>query len=85
MGIDRLRFDETAVLVFRIVLWTAVAGLIGWYALQRYLSMLLLALRLSERSTCARCGTYGRYRLIGATARSMTVSCRNCEREWTIE
>ncbi|MGH8741978.1 MAG: hypothetical protein ACREUN_13760 [Burkholderiales bacterium] len=61
------------------------AGLIAWYALWRYLSMLLQAQHLSERSTCKRCGTYGRYRLVGATPRSMTVSCRQCGAEWTIQ
>jgi hypothetical protein len=61
------------------------AGLLAWYALMRYLSMLLRAQHLSERSTCRRCGTYGRYRLVGATPRSMTVSCRKCDAEWTIQ
>lgn len=68
-----------------VVLGAACAsGLLAWYALWRYLSLLLQAQRLSERSTCARCGTYGRYRLVGATPRSMTVSCRKCGAEWTI-
>lgn len=61
-----------------------VAGAIAWYALARYLRMLRLALHLAERSTCARCGTYGRYRLVGASSGSMTVSCRKCDAEWTI-
>ncbi|MDH3734942.1 MAG: DUF4175 family protein, partial [Gemmatimonadota bacterium] len=30
-GIDRLRFEDTAVLVFRIVLWASVLGLVGWF------------------------------------------------------
>ena len=61
-----------------------VAGAIAWSALARYLRMLVLALHLAERSTCERCGTYGRYRLVGATPGSMTVSCRKCTAEWTI-
>lgn len=61
-----------------------VSGLFAWYALWRYLGMLVQAQRLSERSTCTRCGTYGRYRLVRATVSSMTVSCRKCENEWTI-
>ena len=61
-----------------------VAGAVAWYALARYLRMLVLALHLAERSTCERCGTYGRYRLVGATPGSMTVSCRKCDAEWTI-
>lgn len=61
------------------------AGGIAWYALARYLGMLLRAQQLADRSTCKGCGTYGRYRLVGATPRFMTVSCLKCGKEWTIE
>jgi hypothetical protein len=71
---------ETALLL----LAACAAGLIAWYALWRYLSMLLQAQHLSERSTCKHCGTYAQYRLVGATAGSMTVRCRKCDAEWTI-
>ena len=67
-----------------VLVAACVSGLFAWYALWRYLGMLVQAQRLSERSTCTRCGTYGRYRLVRATVSSMTVSCRKCENEWTI-
>ena len=60
-------------------------GMIAWYALTRYFFMVLRAQRLAERSTCPKCGTYGRYRLVGATPRDMTVCCRECAREWRID
>jgi hypothetical protein len=60
-------------------------GMIAWYALTRYFFMVLRAQRLAERSTCPQCGTYGRYRLVGATPRDMTVCCRKCAREWRID
>jgi hypothetical protein len=72
---------ETALLL----LAACAAGFIAWYALWRYLSMLLQAQHLSERSTCKHCGAYGQYRLVGATAASMRVCCRKCEKEWTID
>ena len=62
-----------------------VSGCIAWYALTRYLVMLLRALHVAERSGCPHCGTHGKYRLVSATPRSMTVHCRNCAKEWTIE
>ena len=62
-----------------------LAGCIAWYALARYLSMLLRAMHVAERSTCAHCGEHGRYRLVSATARSMTVHCRKCDSEWAID
>lgn len=76
-----MKLDAEGVLLLVAAL---ASGLLAWYGLWRYLSMLLRAQHLSERSTCARCGTYGRYRLVGATATSMTVSCRECDAEWTI-
>ena len=61
------------------------AGIAAWYSLSRYLHMLLRAQALAQRSTCPGCGTYGRYRLVGATPRMMIVCCRECGREWRIE
>jgi len=61
------------------------AGVIAWYALQRYLVMMVRAQRLAERSTCPQCGLFGSYRLIGATPTFMTVGCRRCAREWRID
>ena len=73
--------------------WAAVPGLlaafaagaIAWYALGRYLAMLMRALHISERSRCPHCGTHGKYRLVSATARAMAVHCRRCDGEWSIE
>jgi polyferredoxin len=67
-----------------ILILAFVAGGIAWYALVRYLGMLLRAQRLAERSTCTGCGAYGQYRLVGATPNFMTVSCRKCAHEWRI-
>jgi hypothetical protein len=61
------------------------AGGIAWYALARYLSMLLRAQRVAERSSCPGCGAHGKYRLVSATTRAMTVHCRKCDREWAID
>ncbi|HEX5092859.1 MAG TPA: hypothetical protein VFV84_09260 [Burkholderiales bacterium] len=61
------------------------AGCVAWYALARYLTMLMRALHVAERSTCPRCGTHGKYRLVGATPRSMAVRCRQCDSEWSIQ
>ena len=60
-------------------------GFAAWYALSRYLHMVLRAQALAQRSTCPKCGTYGRYRLVGATPRAMIVGCRECGREWRID
>jgi hypothetical protein len=62
----------------------SAAGCIGWYALSRYLRIMMVTQRLAEQSTCKRCGTYGRYRLVGASVRSMSVRCQQCANEWSI-
>lgn len=82
--VEDLSFLEFGLKAVLVLLAACAAGLLAWYTLMRYLSMLLRAQHLSERSTCGRCGTYGRYRLVSATAGSMTVSCRKCDAEWTI-
>ena len=68
-----------------VLLAAFAGGVIAWYALTRYIGMVMRAQHLAAHSTCARCGTYGRYRLVGATPRAMIVCCRECEKEWTID
>ncbi|MCZ0933973.1 MAG: hypothetical protein OXJ54_02210 [Gemmatimonadetes bacterium] len=51
LGIDRLRFDDGAVLAFRIVLWAAAAGLLAWFVVRpllRRVSDAQVALYLEE-------------------------------------
>ncbi len=83
--VEDLSFLELGLEAVLVLVAACAAGLLAWYTLMRYLSMLLQAQHLSERSTCTRCGTYGRYRLVSATVRSMTVRCRKCDAEWTIQ
>ena len=76
----------------RIVSWRALAvlvmvylvGLICWYALRRFLVLLTSAEHVASRSTCAHCGTSGRFEVLDELAR-MRVRCRKCSHEWTIE
>ncbi|MEO8716838.1 MAG: hypothetical protein ABI423_01320 [Burkholderiales bacterium] len=75
-------FGMQAVLVLVVAF---VSGGIAWYTLARYLGMLLRAQHLAERSTCGACGTFGKYRLVGATPNYMFVSCRKCAHEWRID
>lgn len=50
-GIDRLRFEDGAVLAFRILLWVAAAGLVAWFVVRpllRRVSDTQVALYLEE-------------------------------------
>ena len=60
------------------------AGLIACYAFSAYARIMVRAQRLADRSTCARCGSYGRYALVAASGESMRVRCRGCSHEWLI-
>ena len=75
----------------RLISWRALAmlvfvyivGLICWYALQRFLTLLTRAERVASHSTCESCGANGRYTVLSETA-TMRVRCRKCAHEWTI-
>lgn len=66
---------------------TGSAGALGWFALRRYLKVFTHAQRLSERSVCAQCGTYGRFKIIDHAADDiwLRVQCRKCGHVWTLE
>jgi predicted RNA-binding Zn-ribbon protein involved in translation (DUF1610 family) len=61
------------------------AGLIACYAFSAYARIMVRAQRLADRSTCPRCGSYARYALVSARSESMSVRCRKCGDEWTID
>lgn len=60
------------------------AGLVACYAFNAYARIVIRAQRLADRSTCARCGSYGRYALVAASQEAMSVRCRDCGHEWRI-
>ena len=60
------------------------AGLLCWHSLKRYRAIMEQAERLSEQSTCKACRTYAAFSIIAARPR-MSVRCRKCAHEWTLE
>ena len=60
------------------------AGLLACYAFNAYFRILGRAQHLAQHSTCKRCGSYGRYALVAASADSMNVRCSKCGHEWLI-
>lgn len=61
-----------------------LAGLLCWHSLKRYRTLMQQAERLSEQSTCKACRTYAAFSIIAAQPR-MSVRCRKCAHEWTLE
>lgn len=70
--------DLTAVLV---------CGGAGLWALRRYLYLLTHAEFVANQADCPSCGTYARFRLVGAQPGRGTVhvGCGQCRHEWTID
>lgn len=59
-------------------------GLMGFHSWMTFTRKIMSAQRYANRSTCEKCGCYGRYDVLSNTARFL-VKCRRCAHEWTIE
>jgi hypothetical protein len=78
-GISLKRPEAIPVLAF-----VFVAGLVCWYALQRYRAIMDEAERLGERSTCGACRAYATFKVLGDYPK-MNVRCRKCGNEWLLD
>lgn len=63
-----------------------VCGVVGLWALRRYVFVLMRAEGVARQAVCPGCGTYGRLQLRDAVVRGdrVAVSCRKCAHEWQI-
>jgi hypothetical protein len=71
----------------------AAVGIFSW---NRYLAILLRALRYSQKSTCEKCGAYSRFGVLDSTRAYaendadgsdgpwLKVKCLRCGNEWTM-
>lgn len=59
---------------------------VGYWALRRYLFLLMRAEVLANQANCGDCGTYARFKVIGQAqgGREARVCCLKCEHVWTI-
>jgi hypothetical protein len=68
----------------------AVSGLIAYWALRRYMYLLMHAEDIANQANCPRCNAYGQLRLDGAArpgreqAHLVPVCCKKCEFHWTL-
>jgi hypothetical protein len=56
------------------------AGAVAGFSLLRYLQIMVQVQRIGEHSTCAGCGTHGRFSML---TQSMA-KCRKCGNEWRL-
>ena len=70
----------------RDVLAIVLLAAVGLWSLRRYLFLLMHAEQVANQAVCLECKTYGRLLLVDArpATQAVTVRCRKCEHEWTI-
>jgi hypothetical protein len=79
-----------------LVLLMCAIGVLGVFALNRYLGMLFRALQLSQHSICGKCQAYARFNVLDSGPREpdeaaerdlswLKVKCRKCGHEWMME
>lgn len=68
----------------------AISGLIAYWALRRYMYLLMHAEEIANQANCPRCQAYGQLQLDGATttdrnlAQLVPVCCKKCAFHWTL-
>ena len=68
------------------VLFVLTCAMIGFWALRRYLFLLMRAEGAANQASCPGCGVYARFRLVRRRAEGdIDVACLKCAREWPID
>lgn len=70
-----------------VLLAAGASGLIGVFALRRYLYLLNHAEYVADQAVCGSCDTYARWDLLDEQAGGsrLEVRCRHCGHRWTID
>lgn len=68
------------------VLFVIVCGGVGYWALRRYLFLLMRAEVVANQAVCGQCGEYGRFDVVGENPgmAQTQVCCRKCQFRWVI-
>lgn len=70
--------------LMNLVFVVVTAG-VGFWALRRYLFLLLRAEVIANQANCSDCGAYGRFKVVGeGTGGTARVACLKCAHKWTI-
>jgi hypothetical protein len=83
VALEMASFKHSAFDAVLAAAFMLVAGLVGWHSLRRYGATITRAERLAHRATCATCHAYAAFNVIGEYPK-MSVRCRKCGHEWTL-
>jgi hypothetical protein len=91
LAIEATEFRKSAGGLLALATIALAGGGLCVFAWRRFHRLLLRAEYLAERATCAGCGVYARFDVLGAhddpqspAGCTLDVRCRGCGREWTI-
>ncbi len=64
-----------------------VCAAVAYWALRRYLFLLMRAESIANQASCAACGEYGRFKVVADDPRGhqTEVCCRKCANRWLID
>ena len=64
-----------------------VCAAVGYWAMRRYLFLLMRAETIANQATCAACGEYGRFKVVSddRSRQQTEVCCRKCAHHWVID
>ena len=68
------------------VLFVIVCAAVAWWALRRYVFLMMRAERTASQASCPDCGEYGRFRIVRQrnSGEEVDVHCNKCSGEWMI-
>lgn len=71
---------------FMNLVFLLASGVIGYWALRRYLFLLMRAEVVANQASCEDCGEYGRFTIVDAHDDPLQtrVCCMKCAHKWTI-
>jgi len=70
---DFMSFRRSGLVMLLTLAVTYIAGLVCWYALQRYRMLMSEAQRVAEASTCGACGAQGQFDVVAPASTPMSV------------
>ena len=78
--------NATGGMQFTNLLCVVASAAVSYWALRRYLFLLMRAEVVANQAACQDCGSYGRFQVVRAQheGRSAQVTCMKCAHKWTI-
>ncbi len=66
------------------IVGAGLSGAIALWAARNYMTRLMRAEYVAHQATCAECGEYGRFEVVGDHGHEAQVRCRKCGHRWLI-